>query len=476
MSRLHPRGIEPGSSGQILKTVSGVTAWASDTSGLPVIDIVVDHGAAVNGSTDDTAAVQAALNAAATAGGARIISSKSGVCLIAGALQDISGANAQLLLPSIDYVDTEQITIVIAGAVPPPPIVSVIGTTPLPDNHLVFKSTLTSGSGGALLGGQGPAGTLESFTNVMLRLENVTFRLPANPTHTALDLSKVAAVDMDNVMVDAGSYYVQGLAEPTTSTSFGVRLPKLNNGAHTRLGSVDVVGFYKGYEFGEHSVGEQVNAWGCKQAFVFIAAYHASKFQRLMAVHCQRGLVFTGGAHYVDVDQFNIEHAASGWWVTAYDIDDASNYGHGKVKWHVVLAGVGVDTTFTVNGATGISASAVGTETSAASLTVQDENSNVGTSVTQIDFQGAEVTAATGTGEVVVTIPGLTVQDENGNVSTTVTQLDFQGSGVTATTGTGEVIVTIPGATGSELLMQDGVTAPPVPIENEAQDDWLYAD
>lgn len=27
-----------------------------------------------------------------------------------------------------------------------------------------------------------------------------------------------------------------------------------------------------------------------------------------------------------------------------------------------------------------------------------------------------------------------------------------------------------------ELLMQDGVTAPPVPIENELQDDWLYAD
>ena len=29
------------------------------------------------------------------------------------------------------------------------------------------------------------------------------------------------------------------------------------------------------------------------------------------------------------------------------------------------------------------------------------------------------------------------------------------------------------GSTG-ELLMQDGVTAPPVPVENEAQDDWLY--
>lgn len=27
-----------------------------------------------------------------------------------------------------------------------------------------------------------------------------------------------------------------------------------------------------------------------------------------------------------------------------------------------------------------------------------------------------------------------------------------------------------------ELLMADGVTAPPVPVETEAQDDWLYAD
>lgn len=31
-------------------------------------------------------------------------------------------------------------------------------------------------------------------------------------------------------------------------------------------------------------------------------------------------------------------------------------------------------------------------------------------------------------------------------------------------------------AIAGELLMQDGVTNPPVPIETEAQDDWLYAD
>lgn len=82
-----------------------------------------------------------------------------------------------------------------------------------------------------------------------------------------------------------------------------------------------------------------------------------------------------------------------------------------------------------------------------AALTVQDENSNVATNVSQIDFQGAGVTVTAGTGEVIVTIPGgagITVQDENGTVATGVTQIDFQGAGVTATAGSGEIVVTIP--------------------------------
>lgn len=45
--------------------------------------------------------------------------------------------------------------------------------------------------------------------------------------------------------------------------------------------------------------------------------------------------------------------------------------------------------------------------------------------------------------------PGLTVQDENSNVATAVTQLDFQGAGVTVTPGTGEVVITIPGGSSS---------------------------
>lgn len=63
------------------------------------------------------------------------------------------------------------------------------------------------------------------------------------------------------------------------------------------------------------------------------------------------------------------------------------------------------------------------------------------TNVTATDVQGAieDLDAASGGGSA------LTVQDENSNVSTSVTQIDFQGAGVTASSGTGEVVVTIPG-------------------------------
>lgn len=319
---------------------------------------VTTFGAVGDGRKDDTAAIQRCIDAAADAGGG-VVFLPAGVYVIGGALRDTSGSNCQLRLPAVDYVDGKQMSLVFYGETPPPPVFSVIGDTPVPDGHTVLKSSLTAGSGGSLLGGHGPAGTFGGFTNLMLRMENITLRMPANPSHTAADLSRVAAVDLVNVSADTGSYFVQGLAEPSTPTAYGIRLPGNNNGAYTRVDAVNVFGFFTGYEIGEHTVGRQITAWGCKQVATVPFAYHASVIERLMGVHCQKGLVYTG-VHYLEVQQFDIEHATSGWWSTTADIEDPDNLGHGLIRWHVVLAGVGVDHTFDVTGGANLSLVEIG--------------------------------------------------------------------------------------------------------------------
>lgn len=57
--------------------------------------------------------------------------------------------------------------------------------------------------------------------------------------------------------------------------------------------------------------------------------------------------------------------------------------------------------------------------------------------------------STTGMWEPAAGAGSLTIQDENGTIATGVTQIDFQGAGVTATSGTGEVVVTVPGSGGT---------------------------
>lgn len=66
----------------------------------------------------------------------------------------------------------------------------------------------------------------------------------------------------------------------------------------------------------------------------------------------------------------------------------------------------GTNTTIVYDDALGTITISSSGGSSSSSLAVQDEGVTVASGVTQIDFQGAGVTAAAGTGEVVVTIPG----------------------------------------------------------------------
>jgi hypothetical protein len=143
------------------------------------------------------------------------------------------------------------------------------------------------------------------------------------------------------------------------------------------------------------------------------------------------------------ISEWAIEDAAAGkWYSTSYHVNDSTNRIYGVVQYDRYATGTGVTSGLTVNGASNLTKIALLAPSfgSSASLTVQDENSNVSTSVTQIDFQGAGVTATAGTGEVVVTIPG-------GSTSTY-----------------------------REVLMASGTSFPADPIEASAGGDWLYGE
>ena len=395
--------IVPGTQGGVdVKMTAQAIANLAGT-GMAVFD-VTDYGATGDGTTDDTEAIQDAIDACEAAGGGTVFF-PAGIYVVGGALLDTSRSNSQILLPRRHTGSASPLSIRLLGEVQAPPIPSVAAAVILPTSGSIIKCTLNTGSGTspACIGGHGPSGSAADFSNTHVVIENLTIRMPVNPVLTAVDLSHMACAEIDAVVIDSGQYDVRAasLTEPTTTSSYGLVMPKQSNGAHSVIGSCDVIGFYYGYQFAEHTNGVNVNAWGCKRAFQFSATDHASVFQRVMACHCEQVLVAGSGAHRLQIQQLNVEHAASGWNVTDYDINDASGYLYGDLAWHVVLAGVGDDSTFTVNGAANLTRRRVGyarapavqsvTSASTVTPTFQDD-------LVRITAQAAGLTLANPTG------------------------------------------------------------------------------
>lgn len=353
---------------------------------------VEDYGAVHNNSTDDTAAIQAAIDAAEAAGGG-VVYFPAGIYIIGGALQDGSGANAQLLLPSVDIYDDPQMGITLLGEFQQSHAVSVVGTIQAATGGAILKSTLNAGAGGALLGGYGPVGTYENFTFLTVHIENLTFQMPNNPVLSALNLGKVTGVELINVWCNTGEFSGP-LTEPTTATSWGIILPKENNSAWNVLRGVSIHGFYNGLQVNEHTDGDQVNIGACKKALVFLAGGASSRFGRLHVGWSPRVLVFEGGAHYVVIDELNIESYGgdpSTWHDPVYIIDDANNYGYGWVWWHRSESGTGVIHDFEKNGGTNLDAFEIGVDTPGGVTT--DEKAKVSSNDTTAGYLNGKLVA-----------------------------------------------------------------------------------
>lgn len=295
--------------------------FVSLTFSASAIDIK-SFGAFGDGITDDTAAIQAAINYV-------ISNSLGGVTLEAPAgtypYSHLSFA------PAADFPAAAQ-TVRIAGPVLPAQALSIVdSSTPL-FGGAVFKCIATNGDGFST---SYPFGFFNALT---VDLENLTFQFPDNPAGIGLDFRRAYALRLRGVTVYTGRS-PRDVIQPTVSGSVGLATPANNNAAFTELDGVAVSGFYTGLELNEHTSGTEVSAWACVQGVTFPAAFHANHLDRLMTVQCPNGIVFTGRSKVV-IDEYDIERTTQGWRTAAADIVDPASVGIANITWAATVSGI----------------------------------------------------------------------------------------------------------------------------------------
>lgn len=327
--------------------------------------VVTDYGALGDGSTDDTVAIQATIDAATAVGGGTIYF-PPGHYIIAGALQDTGDFNGQILFPDVDVTTDPQVTLRFLGALHPE--FAIHGPFPSTDAYSIIESTLTGGSGTAAVF-SGGNGTYPVQNNVQVIVENLICLTPDDPSLTFWNTSVTqGGGGYKGVLVWLGSW-ANPATSPTHTAQYGVKLPQWSESNYTHVDGLMVACQYTGVLQGELAICRGLVFGLNVVALELPTSKHASLIVDMHQTGCTYGIRVTG-VHACDVLQFSTEHYTNpplpAWTVTVYDLDDSGNDMLGYIRWYA-LDGVSItpDHIFNINGGSGVETSEVGTPWSA---------------------------------------------------------------------------------------------------------------
>lgn len=347
-----------GPSGQILSTTFSAAGTGSATLATPASQGVTNK--IVHYGTDDTAAVLAAMEYIYDHDRVgEITCPDGGISMIGGALRTaptrrtptgwsgfaVIAYNAQLPIPFADLATDDKMVIKFRG---PCPVAAYPGyggyfgnlSNPRTSKRWVLLSTLTGASYGSpnpgtpcMLGGPEDAGTgANSFTNTLLVLDGVEFRVPTNPSVVAVDARRVATLQAPDSAFSVTCGVPAEADEPTHPTGQALLCPIINCNAPSTIGRFVASGFYAGLSPGEHLVIENAVAVMCKLAWSLQKTGHSWHAIRLLREGCTYGFGYahpqTGIGPVVgcefEVEREDIEDVAvSPAWITAvYDFWD----------------------------------------------------------------------------------------------------------------------------------------------------------
>lgn len=194
-----------------------------------------DYGAKGDGASDDTAAIQACVDATVDAGGGTVQFGPK-VYLVnggpnGGGPRHDRGGNAVIALPN----GPENATLRLQG---------VAGKSEL-FCTLAGQSYSSPYGCPSVLGGPTPEqlGVLGEFSLWTVELKALTVTVTADPTVCGADLSRVADCKVDNTTFTTTNVDVQ----PTSPYSFGLRLPDGLNYGDVVAARIKAFGFYTGF-------------------------------------------------------------------------------------------------------------------------------------------------------------------------------------------------------------------------------------
>ncbi len=338
---------------------------------------VKDFGALGDGVTDDTVAIQTAINTAYAVGGGTVFFPE-GVYIIGGAIQTaVAGVggpydmNAQLYIPVYDGTLADAATVVLRGEGTTSAgnlQSSVFSTTPLGTKGAWLYSTYTgtrstTHRGTAILGTNGPGSSFGTFNGNCFAVENLGFIVKDNPNGAGPEIGGINArftvgIRIDNVVVNTDAAGTNRVV--ATRDVAGIETPDNSGGACYPITNTGADGFKWGFIFGEHVHGHALSAFQCFYGYGFKAGGHDSHYSRIQADWCDTMASTntpdgTTTPRRLNITNLDVEWGQGNTGTTLYNtttgIDDTSNLLVGQICFNCVgQGGVGGTNLFVING------------------------------------------------------------------------------------------------------------------------------
>ncbi|MET7000210.1 glycosyl hydrolase family 28-related protein [Chitinophaga defluvii] len=209
----------------------------------------------------------------------------------------------------------------------------------------------------------GSGGGIYKLNQAVIRLQDLAFQVKAAkgkyPYLSGVNMAHAATLYTDNILIYSSTKNVD-LTAPTDDGHYsaGLVAPRIWCNPEQELRNTYVKSAFRyGFIFSEHANGNNLSVWNCDNAFVFAKMDHSAWLGRIHAQNC-KNIIKTldvefarqvPGSAFFKIEQVGIE-INTGQQPIAFNysnfIVDPENLLHGALNYHIVKSNVGADNSY----------------------------------------------------------------------------------------------------------------------------------